>query len=255
MIRSTSARALFTTSSIRPGWIRPSAMSFATATRATSRRTGSKPDRTTVSGVSSMIRSTPVACSSARMLRPSRPMIRPFISSLGRWTTVTVCSAVWSAATRCIAVTMISRAFSWASSRARRSIDRASFTASCSASSRIASRSTPLASSADIPETCSRAATRSWLSLASGLALVLEVPLAVVDLAALLLEHVGALVELLVPREEAALEVLELGPRLSAPPPRPRAAGEASRPSPRGSCPSAGCGPRRRCGPPCPGPP
>ena len=34
-----------------------------------------------------MIRSTPVACSSARMLRPSRPMIRPFISSDGRWTT------------------------------------------------------------------------------------------------------------------------------------------------------------------------
>ena len=34
-------------------------------------------------GVSSMIRSTPVACSKARMLRPSRPMMRPFISSLG----------------------------------------------------------------------------------------------------------------------------------------------------------------------------
>ena len=98
------------------------------------------------------------------MLRPSRPMIRPFISSLGRWTTVTVCSAVWSAATRCIAVTMISRALSWASSRARRSIDRASLTASCSASSRIASSRIPLASSADRPETCSRAATRSWLS-------------------------------------------------------------------------------------------
>ena len=61
-------------------------------------------DSTTVSGVSSMIRSTPVACSSARMLRPSRPMMRPFISSDGRWTTLTVCSAVWSAATRCIAV-------------------------------------------------------------------------------------------------------------------------------------------------------
>ena len=52
------------------------------------------------------------------MLRPSRPMIRPFISSLGRWTTVTVCSAVWSAATRWIAVTTTSRARSSASSRA-----------------------------------------------------------------------------------------------------------------------------------------
>src|SRR6184192_3083710 len=34
---------------------------------------------TTTSGVSSMIRSTPVAASIARMLRPSRPMIRPFM--------------------------------------------------------------------------------------------------------------------------------------------------------------------------------
>ena len=44
------------------------------------------------------------------------------------------------------------------------------------------------------------------------LALLLEVALAVVDLAALLLEHVGALVELLVPCQEPPLEVLELGP-------------------------------------------
>ena len=63
------------------GWMRPSAISLVSAIRAISRRTGSKPVRTTVSGVSSMIRSTPVAFSSARMLRPSRPMIRPFISS------------------------------------------------------------------------------------------------------------------------------------------------------------------------------
>ena len=44
-------------------------------------------DEHAISGVSSMIRSMPVACSRARMLRPSRPMMRPFISSLGRWTT------------------------------------------------------------------------------------------------------------------------------------------------------------------------
>ena len=43
-------------------------------------------------GVSSTIRSTPVASSSARMLRPSRPMMRPFRSSLGRSTTDTVVS-------------------------------------------------------------------------------------------------------------------------------------------------------------------
>ena len=45
------------------------------------------------SGVSSMMRSTPVSVSMVRMLRPSRPMMRPFISSLGRGTTLTVSSA------------------------------------------------------------------------------------------------------------------------------------------------------------------
>ena len=82
------------------------------------------------------------------MLRPSRPMIRPFISSDGRWTTETVCSAVWSAATRWMAVTTTSRALSSASSRAPRSMARASLTASCSASSRTSSSRIALASSA-----------------------------------------------------------------------------------------------------------
>ena len=62
------------------------------------------------SGVSSMMRSTPVMVSSVRMLRPSRPMMRPFISSLGSGTTETVVSAAWSAAQRWMAVAMISRA-------------------------------------------------------------------------------------------------------------------------------------------------
>jgi hypothetical protein len=39
----------------------------------------------------------------ARMFRPSRPMMRPFISSLGRGTTETVASATWSAAQRWMA--------------------------------------------------------------------------------------------------------------------------------------------------------
>ena len=55
------------------------------------------------SGVSSMMRSTPVAVSRARMLRPSRPMMRPFISSLGSGTTLTVVSLQWSAAQRLMA--------------------------------------------------------------------------------------------------------------------------------------------------------
>ena len=95
------------------------------------------------------------------MLRPSRPMMRPFISSDGRWTTETVCSAVWSAATRWIAVMTMSRALSWASSRALRSMARAIFTASCSASSRTASMRMLRASSAFMFATRSRAATCS----------------------------------------------------------------------------------------------
>ena len=100
---STSLRDLLTTSSMRPGWMRPSATSFSSASRATSRRTGSKQETTTVSGVSSMMTSTPVASSNARMLRPSRPMMRPFISSLGSETAETVVSAVCSAAIRWMA--------------------------------------------------------------------------------------------------------------------------------------------------------
>src|SRR5437667_169413 len=73
---STSARALSTTSSIRPGWMRPSVISRSRARRPTSRRTGSKHDTTTVSGVPSMMTSPPVAASNARMFRPSRPILQ-----------------------------------------------------------------------------------------------------------------------------------------------------------------------------------
>ncbi len=71
-------------SSIRAGWIRPSLTSSVSVIRAVSRRTGSKQESKTDSGVSSIITFTPVTCSNARMLRPSRPMIRPFMSSPGR---------------------------------------------------------------------------------------------------------------------------------------------------------------------------
>ena len=53
---------------------------------------------TTASGVSSMMRSTPVAASSARTLRPSRPMMRPFMSSDGSGTVATVRSTTYSLA-------------------------------------------------------------------------------------------------------------------------------------------------------------
>ena len=67
--------------------MRPSASSFSSVIRAISRRTPSKPERTTAFGVSSMMKSTPVRFSSARMLRPSRPMMRPFMSSEASCTT------------------------------------------------------------------------------------------------------------------------------------------------------------------------
>ena len=84
-------------------------------------------------------------------------------------------------------------------------------------------------------------------------ALLLEVPLAICDLAALLLEHVGPLVHLLVARQEASLEALELVPLRASLFLDLAAEAAASRPSPRGSCPSAGSEPRRRSGRPCPG--
>ena len=85
-----------------PGGCGRPASSFSSVMRAISRRTPSKPERMTAFGVSSMMKSTPVRCSSARMLRPSRPMMRPFMSSAGSWTTDTVVSAAWPAASRCM---------------------------------------------------------------------------------------------------------------------------------------------------------
>ncbi len=105
---SKSFRVLTTTSSIRAGWMRPSVINFSKDNRATSRLIGSKLERTTLSGVSSIITSTPVAISKARIFLPSRPITLPFISSLGKWTTLTVDSAAYSAAYLLIAKLIIS---------------------------------------------------------------------------------------------------------------------------------------------------
>src|SRR5665647_2771143 len=76
-------------SSMRCGWIRPSATSASRATDRTSRRSASKLERVTWSAVSSMLTFTPVTASKVRMFRPSLPMMRPFISSAGSGMTVT----------------------------------------------------------------------------------------------------------------------------------------------------------------------
>ena len=99
-------------------------------------------------GVSSTISSTPVACSSARMLRPSRPMMRPFMSSLGRSTTETVVSMACSAALRWMASVMMCRARSAAHSRASVSSRFTSLAASRRASDSICLSSRSRASSA-----------------------------------------------------------------------------------------------------------
>ena len=104
-------------------------------------------------GVSSTIRSTPVASSSARMLRPSRPMMRPFRSSLGRSTTDTVVSIACSAPQRWMASVMYCLARSTAVSRASASSRFSRFAESCRASPSICLISSSFASSAVSPAT------------------------------------------------------------------------------------------------------
>ena len=167
-LRTSSSRSALTrstTSSIRAGWIRPSATSRSIACLAISRRNGSKQERMMAPGVSSMISSTPVACSSARILRPSRPMIRPFRSSLGRSTTETVVSMACSGALRWMAWVMICLAFSAAASRASASKRLTRFAASRRASCSMCLMTSSFAASAVSPETrcsaccCSRASS------------------------------------------------------------------------------------------------
>ena len=148
---SSSRRDRSWISSMRAGWIRPSATSFSSVIRAASRRTGSKHDRTTASGVSSTMRFTPVVASKARMLRPSRPMMRPFMSSLGSANTDTVDSAVCSDATRWMAIVTILRARSSPSSRARCSISRTWVMAARLASSTTCATRCSLASADVMP--------------------------------------------------------------------------------------------------------
>ncbi len=169
---SISAFTFSTTSSMRAGWMRPSAISRSMACLAISRRYGSNPDRMIAPGVSSTMRSTPVACSSARMLRPSRPMMRPFRSSLGRSTTETVVSMVCSAALRWMASVMYCRALAPACSRASASSRLTRFAASRRASASMCLSSRSLASSVVRPDRrssscCCAATSCSYLAAAA----------------------------------------------------------------------------------------
>ena len=95
---------------MRAGWMRPSWSSLSSVSRAVSRRTPSKPESRTAPGVSSMMKSIPVSVSRARMLRPSRPMMRPLSSSDFSSTTDTVVSTAWLEATLCMTAARMLRA-------------------------------------------------------------------------------------------------------------------------------------------------
>ena len=105
--------------------------------------------------------STPVRCSSVRMLRPSRPMIRPFMSSDGSSTSETVVSAAWLAATRWSASATRLRARRRASDCASSSICRTRRASSWRTRSSERASTSAFASLTVIPETRSSSAT-SW---------------------------------------------------------------------------------------------
>ena len=132
--------------------------------RAISRRTPSKPERITAFGVSSMMKSTPVRCSSARMLRPSRPMMRPFMSSAESWTTETVVSAAWPAASRCMTTERMLRTRRSASRLVSSSIWRTILARSWRVWSSTSLSSCWRACEAGMPAT--RSSSRRWCSRA-----------------------------------------------------------------------------------------
>ena len=144
---SSSFFTFSTVSSMRAGCILPSAISFSSASLATSLLMGSNPERMTTSGVSSIMNSMPVAFSSARIFLPSLPMILAFMSSLGSDTVDTVTSDVWSAAQRCMARVIIFFASFVASSLAVCSMFLTCSATSWRVSSRISLVSSVFASS------------------------------------------------------------------------------------------------------------
>jgi hypothetical protein len=133
--------------------MRPSFTSASSAQRATSRRTGSKDDTNTICGDSSIRSVTPVADSKDLMFRPSRPMMRPFMSSLGSWMIVAVRSLFGLLAIRCIDAIRIRRASVCNSCSDFSNVDRRNARNSSWHSSRTSSRNCFLISSASSCDT------------------------------------------------------------------------------------------------------
>ena len=94
-----------TISSILAGWIRPSTIRRSRQFCRYLCRLRPKPEDDCLQRIVNKF--YPVSVSRFWILSPSRPMIRPFISSFGSCTTETVVSATWSAAQRWMAVTTL----------------------------------------------------------------------------------------------------------------------------------------------------
>ena len=211
-------------------------MSLVRAMRATSRRTGSKPLMTTVSGVSSMIRSTPgglLEGADVAALAADDAALH-----LVGWAGGTTRHGHLRGVVGHDALD-------------RRHDDVAGLLLGLFAGAPLdgpgeraprrarpprgpASIRTALASSADMPLTRSRAATCSWRALASSSRLLLELALPIEQLAVALLEHVGALVQLLVALRGGGARGPTARRAWPAPRRRPRAGGAPARPWPGG---------------------
>ena len=94
------------------------------------------------------------------MLRPSRPMMRPFMSSAWSWTTDTVVSAAWPAARRCMTTERMLRTRRSASRLVSSSIARRRRADSWRTWSSSSFSSSALACDADMPEARSSCADR-----------------------------------------------------------------------------------------------
>ena len=114
----TSLTVLSYTSSIRPGCILPSLIKVSIVILAISLRSGSNDDKLIASGVSSIIKSTPVTDSIVLIFLPSRPINLPFMSSLGKSIVLTVWLPTTSSAYLSILLTINCLAISWASNLA-----------------------------------------------------------------------------------------------------------------------------------------
>ena len=208
--RSTSARALLTTSSMRPGWMRPSAMSFVMARRATSRRTGSKPgqddglgrvvdDQVDAGGLLEGADVATLAADDAAL-----HLVAGEVDDADRVLGGVVRGHALHRGDDDLAGLVVGL-LAGASLDGAGELDGVVLGLLADGLEQD-----PLGVLGGQAGHLLQGGDALLVQAAELLALVLEVALAVVDLAALLLEHVRALVQLLVAREEAPLQVLQL---------------------------------------------